>query len=232
MKKKQSSKSHSASYIFKDIILGGQDGLVNVLALVLGIGAATSSTKIVIISGLAALFAESISMGAVAYTSSKSAYDYYKSMVRKEKQEIKQVPHLEKKEIEDIYRKKGFKGRLLSQIVSKITSNKKVWIDTMMAEELRLFPQEYFHPLKNGLVVGFASVGGSLIPLFPFFFLSVKTGIYTAFFVSIFILFLTGIVKARLTKQKWFKCGLELALIGTAAAVAGYLIGFGLDKLL
>ncbi len=225
-------KSHLASYIFKDIILGGQDGLVNILALVLGVAVATSSTKVVIIAGLAALFAESISMGAVAYTSSKSALDYYKNMIKKEKQEIKHVPHLEKQEIKDIYKRKGFKGRLLSQIVSKITSNKKVWVDTMMAEELRLFPQEYSHPFRNAFVVGFASVGGSIIPLIPFFFLPVKEGIYTAFFISIAVLFIAGTIKAKITKQNWFKCGIELALIGTLAAVAGYLIGFGLEKLL
>ncbi len=70
-----------------DIILGGQDGLVNVLGVVLGVAAATASTRIVLISGLAATFAESISMGAVAYTSSKAAKEYYLSVRKKEPQE-------------------------------------------------------------------------------------------------------------------------------------------------
>lgn len=229
--KKTPAQQHRQSFVFKDIILGGQDGIVNILALVLGVAAATSSQKVILVSGLAALFAESISMGAVAYTSSKSAYEYYINMLRKEKQEVKKTPNLEKKEIINIYKKKGLRGNLLSKVVSKITSSKRIWIDTMMAEELKLFPNGYETPWKNAFVVGFASVVGSLIPLLPFFFLSIKQGVYFAFFLSITALFITGTVKAKLTDQNKFKCGTELALIGTLAAVAGYLIGFGLEKL-
>ncbi len=69
----------------RDFILGAQDGIVNVLGLVLGVASATLDTKIILISGLAGLFAESISMGAVTFTSSKAARDYYKRF--KEKRE-------------------------------------------------------------------------------------------------------------------------------------------------
>ena len=67
----------------RDFILGAQDGIVNVLGLVLGVASATFDTKIVLISGLAGLFAESISMGAVAFTSSKAARDYYRKTKEK-----------------------------------------------------------------------------------------------------------------------------------------------------
>lgn len=68
---------------FRDFILGGQDGLVNVLGLVLGVAGATLNTNIVIISGVVATVAESVSMGAVAYTSSKAAKEYYTSIKHK-----------------------------------------------------------------------------------------------------------------------------------------------------
>ena len=54
----------------RDLILGGQDGLVNVLGISLGLSAVTEDLRVVIAAGLAATFAESASMGAVAYTSS------------------------------------------------------------------------------------------------------------------------------------------------------------------
>ena len=69
----------------RDIILGGQDGLVNVLGVILAVASATNDVKIVLIAGLAATFAESISMAAVAYTSSKAERDYYKSEPKTEK---------------------------------------------------------------------------------------------------------------------------------------------------
>ena len=118
----------------RDFILGFQDGLVNTLGLVLGVASAVQETKIVLISGLAATFAESISMAAVAYTSSKAAGEFYEGQLQKEKQEIKEMPHMEVQEIMDIYYNKGFRGRELDSIVKKITSNEKLWLDTMMAE--------------------------------------------------------------------------------------------------
>src|SRR3990172_7794380 len=53
----------------RDIILGGQDGMVNVLGVTAGVAAASGDTRLTIAAGLAATFAESFSMAAVAYTS-------------------------------------------------------------------------------------------------------------------------------------------------------------------
>ena len=63
----------------RDFILGFQDGLVNTLGLVLGVASAVNSTSIVLISGLVTTFAESVSMAAVAYTSTKAAHEFYVS---------------------------------------------------------------------------------------------------------------------------------------------------------
>src|SRR3990167_2983482 len=133
----------------RDFILGFQDGLVNTLGLVLGVASAVQSTKIVLISGLVTTFAESVSMAAVAYTSTKAAHEFYESQLEREKKEIEEIPHMEKAEIHDIYFRKGFRGRQLDGIVKKIVSNKKLWLETMMAEELKLFPEDYEKPVKS-----------------------------------------------------------------------------------
>ncbi len=209
----------------RDFILGGQDGLVNVLGLLLGVATATNEPRIILIAGISALFAESISMGAVAYTSSKAAKDFYESRLEQEKKEIKEVPHKEREEIEEIYYRKGFRGRLLQQVVGVITKRKKVWLETMMSEELRLFPDEYEKPWKNGWVVFLATVAGSLIPLVPFFFLKVKTGMIVSSVISFLALFIAGAYKAKITIGDWRRSGLEMMLIGGLAAVAGYGVG-------
>lgn len=67
----------------KDIILGGQDGLVNVLGIAMTVAAATYNAETILIAGIAGLFAESVSMAAVAYTSAKAARDYYLSESRR-----------------------------------------------------------------------------------------------------------------------------------------------------
>ncbi|HSU72456.1 MAG TPA: VIT1/CCC1 transporter family protein [Candidatus Binatia bacterium] len=81
--KKQVTFHDGVASRLHDIILGGQDGVVNVLGLVLGVASATNDPKIVIIAGLASTFAESISMGAVAYTSSEAENDYLTSIHKK-----------------------------------------------------------------------------------------------------------------------------------------------------
>ena len=115
--------------ILKDAILGGQDGLVNVLGIVLGVATATNDFHIILVSGLAATFAESISMGAVIYTSTKAAKEYYYAELEREKKEIENIPDLEIEEVREIYYNKGFRGKQLDNIVKKITSDKELWLD-------------------------------------------------------------------------------------------------------
>ncbi|MEM3126583.1 MAG: VIT1/CCC1 transporter family protein [Candidatus Woesearchaeota archaeon] len=74
---KEKKRNNHNHYNLKDIILGGQDGIVNVLGLSLGVAEATNDVNVVIIAGLAGTAAESISMAAVAYTSAQASRDYY-----------------------------------------------------------------------------------------------------------------------------------------------------------
>ena len=210
--------------LFKEFILGGQDGLVNVLGIILGIAIATKNLKLVIIAGLAATFAESFSMAAVAYTSSKAEEDYYNSQKEKEQYEMKTIPDRERKEIYDIYYKKGFRGKLLSDIVKKITSNNKTWLKIMMNEELGL-SNKFISPIKSAVVVGIAAIIGSIIPLMPFFFLSINSAIIYSLVLSAIALFITGAIESKITVGNWIKKGMQLTIIGMAAALIGFIIG-------
>ncbi len=219
------SDPHRQASALSDIILGGQDGLVNVLGVILGVAAATQDTYIVLVAGLAATFAESISMAAVAYTSTLADADFYESEREREYRHIQEVPRLEVQEIRNIYAGKGFEGELLDRIVETITANKDVWVAVMMAEEHQLAPTDRHQALRSALIVGVAAFIGSLIPLVPFFLLPVQAGILAAIICSALVLFLFGAYKARMTVGHPGKSGFELALIGTISALAGYAVG-------
>ncbi|MEW6035016.1 MAG: VIT1/CCC1 transporter family protein [Candidatus Micrarchaeota archaeon] len=222
----QENHTTQLGLLFRNIILGGQDGVVNVLGIVLGVAAATNSNPIVLLAGLAATFAESISMAAVAYTSTRAEAEHYQSEVRRELREIDEIPEMERKEIEDIYRAKGFSGKLLKDVVDKICSDKKVWLSTMMKEELKLEdPAEAMSPFWQGALVGFSAIVGSFIPITPFFFLPIAESIAVSLASSLAILFVVGAYKSSLTSGKWLNGGLELMIIGGTAALAGYLVG-------
>ncbi len=216
---------HQQASALSDIILGGQDGLVNVLGVILGIAAATGDAYIILVAGLAATFAESVSMAAVAYTSTIADADYYESEREREYRHIQEVPNLEREEICNIYTDKGFSGELLERIVDTITASPDVWVAVMMSEELQLQPVERRSDFRSSIIVGIAAIVGSLIPLIPFLFVPVSTGILLSIGFSALVLFIVGAVKARMTVGHPGKSGLEMAVIGTVSALVGYAVG-------
>jgi vacuolar iron transporter family protein len=216
---------HKQASHLSDIILGGQDGLVNVLGIILGMAAASGDSWLVVVAGLAATFAESVSMAAVAYTSPLADADFYESEREREYRHIQDVPKLEKDEIRDIYSRKGFKGKLLDRIVETITANEDIWVAVMMAEEHQLIPVDRSKALRSGIIVGISAIIGSLIPVIPFFFFPVQTSMILSVLVSAFVLFAVGNYKARITVGNPGKSGLEMAVIGILSALVGYAVG-------
>ncbi|HEY4688016.1 MAG TPA: VIT1/CCC1 transporter family protein [Anaerolineae bacterium] len=208
-----------------DVILGGQDGLVNVLGVVLGVAAASSDLRIVIAGGLAATFAESISMGAVAYTSTLADRDFYLSEIEREKRHIRDQPEAERQEIEAIFAGWGLEGELLNRTVEQVMKNETAWVDVMMANELKLSPVNSGSALRSAVIVGIAAIVGSLIPLAPFFFLPIATSAIISITLTAVTLFIIGAYKARTTVGRPGRSGLQMAAIGTISALAGYLVG-------
>jgi len=219
-------EKHISNFNLPEIILGGQDGLVNVLGVILGVAAATVSNQIVIVAGLAATFAESISMAAVAYTSKTAEADYYQSEYEREKWEIDHVPTGEKEEIKALYENYGFTGKILDEIIERITANKKIWLKVMMEQELKLEPVDRKKTLPTAVLVGFSALIGSFIPLLPFFFLTVKPAIAVSLIATAITLFGVGYYKAQKTLgRNLIKQGIEMMIIGMVSAMVGYLIG-------
>src|SRR5438876_7026898 len=123
---------HRTTNWLRDVILGGQDGLVNILGIILGVIAGGGSKTVLLAAGFAAAITESISMGAVGYTSSVSQRDYYTAERERELSEIETMPQAERQEIREIYASKGFEGELLERVVQKITANRKSWLSRMV----------------------------------------------------------------------------------------------------
>jgi vacuolar iron transporter family protein len=221
----QSADPHRSRSRLTDVVLGGQDGLVNVLGMVLGVAAATGSVRVVLVAGLAAGFSGSVSMAAVAYTSTRAAGDLFTSEREREYRHIEAVPHLEREEVREIYARKGFEGELLDRIVETITSHKDVWVAVMMTEEHRLTDVDRKTSLRSAAIVGAASLTGSLLPLSPFLVLPIVAGAWTAVVFAAATLFALGVYKARVTVGHPLKSGFELAAIGTASAMVGYAVG-------
>ncbi len=216
---------HRNTSSISNIILGGQDGIVNMLGVLFGVAAASASSRIVLAAGVAAAFAQAISMAAVAYTSTRAAADAYRSEREREYRHVRRVPTLERAEIRELYERKGLRGELLDRVVETITSNPDVWVSVMMAEEHKLPPLERGQAVRSAVVVGVASILGSLVPVAPFVFLSFAVAAWASVSVAAASLFGIGVYKARRTIGRPLVAGMEMVAIGIASAMAGWGIG-------
>jgi predicted membrane protein (TIGR00267 family) len=216
---------HRQANWLRDVILGGQDGLVNILGIVLGVHAGGGSTTVLLAAGFAAAITESISMGAVGYTSSVAQRDYYAAAKKIEGAEIDQTPEVERAEVRDIYAAKGFSGELLERVVEKITSDRATWIETMLSEELQLQPVRTADILRTSVVITVATLIGHLIPLVPFLWLSQNEALVAAVVLSGIVLFAVGVYQAVTLVGDWRMSGLKMVVIGLGAAALGYVVG-------
>lgn len=219
------SKLHKSGSRLSEVILGGQDGIVNVLGVVLGVAAASGNPRIIIAAALATTFAESLSMAAVAYTSALADRDFYNGQVEREKDHIRRFSAIEREEIRRIYMAKGFTGKQLDEIVDTITSDEQRWVDSMLAEELKISPLAEDRLLKTAVIVGLAAMTGSLIPVLPFFGLPVWSAAWTSIALAGTSLFIVGAYKASVTVGTWWRSGLQMLIIGLVTALVSYGIG-------
>jgi VIT1/CCC1 family predicted Fe2+/Mn2+ transporter len=208
----------------RDVILGGQDGLVNILGIVLGVIAAGGSNTILLATGFAAAITESISMGAVGYTSTIADRDHYQAVRRREQAEIDAQPDAEKDALRIVYSAKGFTGHLLEQVVDTLTANRDRWLATVLDDVLHLQPVATRDAVRSSVVITGATLLGHLIPLVPFLVLARTPAVLVAIGLSALVLFGVGAYSAITLVGDWRRSGLKMLAIGLGAAAIGFAI--------
>ena len=164
------------------------------------------------------------------YLGTKSELEYIKRERQREQWEVDNVPEGEKEEIRDIFRKKGFKGKDLDRATDIVTSDKKVWVDMMMREELGLTVEDKT-PVMSAFATFSAFITAGFIPLLAFVVaLLIPSLNIQTFPVSVVLTAITLFTKVtiitRVTGLKWWRSGIEMTFVGGIAAVAAYLVGF------
>jgi VIT1/CCC1 family predicted Fe2+/Mn2+ transporter len=218
-----------------EVVYGSIDGIVTTFAVVAGSVGADLTINIILILGMSNLLADGLSMSIGSYLSRKAEKDNYNKHLGIEAWEIENMPDAERQEVIDIYKAKGFNGHELEVVVNRITSNKQVWLDTMMKDELGLTPEKK-SPSRSGLSTFLAFVVAGGIPLVAYVFAySGNLGI-NPFFLSSGVTLLTfifiGYIKTYVTKIGLVRSILETLILGATAATAAYLLGDYLEKML
>lgn len=200
---------------------------MNVLGILLGLSAAASPRALILVAVFAALGAESISMGAVAYTTTLSRRRLYESEVRREQNEMEVVPEIERDEVRTVLKEWGYTGADLEDLLDRICRNPRAWMEFMMAFELKLAPVKENQARDSFVTVFFATVVGSVIPILPYLFpaLPVWLAAVIAIVLAAITLALVGLYEARTTGGRPFQNAIQMIIIGLAAGFAGFLIG-------
>ena len=217
-----------------EFVYGGIDGCVTTFAVVAGAVGAELSSSIIIILGFANLLADGLSMSIGAYLSTRSEQDNYQKHRQTEYWEVENLPEVEREEVREIYRAKGFDGKLLEDVVQVITENKDRWVDVMMKEELEMMVEQK-SPFLMGLVtyVSFILVG--LIPLLIYvwdYFNPVSGSLFVwSSVLTAFGFIIIGVLKTYVTQTNVWRGVLETVVLGAIAALVSYFVGDVLESL-
>lgn len=214
-----------------DAVLGGIDGCVTTFAVVAGATGGALPAQVVVILGLANLAADGFSMAVSNYHGTRSELERVAQMREREEGHIERVPEGEREEIRQIFAGKGLEGETLEQVVETITSERRLWVDTMLVEEygLRL---EGPSPWKAGAVTfgAFAAVG--LLPLLPYLLpLGADEPTFTlSCLLTAVAFFAIGWAKGQRLGQPRLREAWATLWSGAAAAALAYLVGHVLGR--
>ena len=211
----------------RDMIFGANDGLVSTLAFVAGVVGAIIDPYIVLLSGVAELFAGTISMAFGSYQSAKSELEVWERESQRKEGEKGKTPEEEREELIRFYEKEGFKRGEAEAIVDRISAEKEVPIEEEALEELGLAPEELGNPVKAGLLCGVSFGFAALVPILPFILhgLSCTEALTISIIATLATLFGVGAMKTIFSRKNWVRSGLEMMLIGASGAAITYIIG-------
>jgi len=219
-----------ASHLYiGDMVYGGLDGIITTFAVVSGVAGAQLGSNIILILGLANLFADGFSMATGAYLSSKSELEYYEREWQREAWEVEHFPEGERVELYEIYRQQGYSEEDARRLVEIKSRDPQRWVQAMMIDELGLLPDER-KPLFSALATLASFVVAGSVPLIVylvglFVSLSPSVSFPVSFGLSALALFGVGAAKVLVTERSPFRSGLEMLLVGGLAAGVAYGVG-------
>jgi len=204
-------------------VLGANDGLVSLSALVVGVAGATTSASNILITGIAGLLAGAFSMAVGEYVSVSSQRDTEESLLRKERYELEHFPESELEELTRLYEGKGLTRETAEVVARELTAH-----DAFAAHvetELKIDAEELTNPWHAALASALSFVAGAVIPLVTIM-LPPEAYKIPATFVAVFVaLIVTGIWSARMSHTAVVPVTTRMVVGGILAMIATFGIG-------
>jgi VIT1/CCC1 family predicted Fe2+/Mn2+ transporter len=223
--KEHIEKHFAASDLIRDIVIGMSDGLTVPFALAAGLSGSVSATNIVVIAGIAEISAGSIAMGLGGYLAARTDREHYANELKREQQEIIEVPDREREEVAEVLKSWGLLEPQIKLAVESISKDSDRWVDFMMKHELSLDEPEPKRARNSSLTIGLSYIVGGLVPLSPYMFIhNAQSALMISVIATLLALFIFGYIKGRFTGSTPFKSAWQTTLVGGLAAGIAFLV--------
>ena len=216
----------------KQIVYGGNDGIVTTFAVVAGFagfgaeGTAAVGGIAVLLFGLANLFADATAMGLGEFLSSRSERDVYHATRAREMLEIEANPAFEKAEAVEILTGRGMRPDDARAVAEVMGRNPGFMADFMMQYEIGLADPTDDAPAARGLMTFLAFVTFGSAPLLPYLVLPAVPSTFAWSFASAAVaLVALGLLRWRVTTQTLLRSVGETVLVGGTCAAVAYAVG-------
>jgi VIT1/CCC1 family predicted Fe2+/Mn2+ transporter len=218
------------------VIYGGTDGIITIFAVVAGVSGASLSSGILLILGVATLFADALSMSVSDYLSSTAEEETTQSQRRRWIKEYDSDPYSTQQDLRRIFRNKGFSEEEIESLTKIVSTNREMTVDLILMDTQA---EEEGVPHISAVYTFCSFVFFGFIPLVIDILLLSFTGknipeniaFWTGTCLTMVTLFILGVLKAKLTKESTLISGMQMVLIGGAAALVAYVIAFFLATL-
>jgi VIT1/CCC1 family predicted Fe2+/Mn2+ transporter len=219
-------ESHFTAGLFvRDVVIGMADGLTVPFALAAGLSGAVSSTRLIVIGGVAEIAAGSIAMGLGGYLAARGDAEHYHQEKLREEREIVEIPEAEKAEVQELFEEYGLTAQEASPVVDALSKRPKEWVDFMMRFELGLEAPDPRRAVTSATTIALSYVAGGFIPLSPYMILSnAWHGLLWSAAVTLLALGVFGYLKSIFTGTARLRGASQTMVIGGLAAGAAFVI--------
>lgn len=205
-------------------VLGANDGIMSTSGLVLGVAASPAATSAtILVAGVAAVVAGSISMAGGEYTSVSAQKDSEKAALAVERQELADNPEGELRELAWFYEQKGMSPKLALKVAEELT--KKDALKAHAEAELGIDSDHHVSPLQAAVSSFVAFAAGGMLPLLAITGPWVEYRIHATVLAVLAALILTGFVGAKIGGAKSGRGIVRNVIVSSLTMGVTYAIG-------
>jgi vacuolar iron transporter family protein len=204
-------------------VLGANDGIVSVAAIVVGVAGATTATAPILTAGAAGVVGGAISMALGEYVSVSSQRDSQTALIRKEREELRATPDEELQELAGLYQAKGLSSGTAMQVAKELTAHDA--LSAHLEAELGISEDDVVSPWQAAGASALAFLIGAILPMIAVLLPPPDLRVPVTFIAVLVALAATGTVSATIGGGAKTRSTMRVVIGGAIALAATFLIG-------